>query len=101
MKALFQVWAATIAPTIVWGVVLADTNYHGTLVGVVNLADGLVLCADRRLSVQGGAAVSDADTKIQSIGPGAVSFTTGLTAIIGAPERSVVLDVPALVAQSV
>lgn len=44
--------------------------------------------------------VSDTDTKITPVGAGAASFTTGLTAIIGAAEGRVVFDVPAIVASS-
>ncbi len=83
-----------------FAVATADQFRQGTLVGIVNLRDSLVLCADRRLSVQGGSAVSDTDSKIERVGPGAVSFTTGLTAIIGARERRVVFDAPAVVAQA-
>lgn len=77
-----------------------DQIEHGTLVGILNLHDALVICADRRLSVAGGTVVHDTDAKVQSLGPGAVSFTTGLSAIIGGLERAVVFDAPAALAKS-
>ncbi len=61
----------------------------------------LVVCADRRLSTGSGATVSDLDSKIELLCQGAVSFTTGLTAIIGAQERREVFNTPAIVASVV
>jgi hypothetical protein len=45
--------------------------------------------------------VSDTDLKIQPVGVGAASFSTGLTAIIGAQEGRVVFDVPAAIQQGI
>jgi hypothetical protein len=75
--------------------------HQGTLVGVLNLDHALVVAADRRVTTDRGITVSEADSKIQPIGPGAVSFTTGLVAIFGGPESKTIFDVPSLVAKAV
>lgn len=78
-----------------------DVSIGGTLVGVLNTADAIVVCADRRLSTGAGTTVTDLDSKIEILGPGAVSFTTGLTVIIGAAERREIFNTAALVSEAV
>ena len=78
-----------------------DAILEGTLVGILNPSEGLVLCADRRLSTTAGTVVAETDVKIQAIGIGAASFTTGLTAIVGGREGRIVFDATSSIRQGI